>query len=172
MSIFKVTQKNNRRFCAALIAGFLGGNIASIVKFGCQFVLPPRPANGGKPVLELLNNLGLHTEKYVYTFSGAIKNYAAFSVHHLFSIFFAMLYAYLVEIFPVVKIWQGMLLAVGITIGFHGIALPVLGLSPPIWAISHQEFIAELFGHILWAWTIEIFRRDIRNRITKESDAF
>ncbi|ENN8379088.1 hypothetical protein ACAX46_004581, partial [Providencia rettgeri] len=32
------------------------------------------------------------------------------------------------------------------------------------------ENVSEIFGHLIWFWSIEIIRRDLRNRITHEPD--
>ena len=31
-------------------------------------------------------------------------------------------------------------------------------------------YVSEIFGHLVWFWSIEIIRRDLRNRITHEPD--
>ena len=74
------------------------------------------------------------------------------------------------EIFPKVKLWQGLAFGIGVTILFHGIMLPVLNLSPAPWNLPFDELLSELIGTLLWMWTIEIFRRDLRNRLTEKPD--
>jgi len=46
-----------------------------------------------------------------------------------------------------------------------------MGTVPPPWNQPFAEHFSEFFGHIIWLWTIEVFRRDMRNRITHEPDA-
>lgn len=72
------------------------------------------------------------------------------------------------KVYPVIKLWQGAAFAILVTIGFHGVMLPVFHWSPPLWQLPFDELFSETLGHILWMWTIEIVRRDIRNRITKK----
>lgn len=48
--------------------------------------------------------------------------------------------------------------------------LPVLNLSPVPWNLPFDELFSELVGTLLWMWTIEIFRRDLRNRLTEKPD--
>ena len=167
-----ITKKNHRRDVASLWGGFLGGNIASLVKFGSEVPFPPRTPDRASPPIELLQDLGIQAQNWVYSYSNHVINFAACGFHHLFSIFFAMLYAFMAEICPKIKLWQGAAFGFVITIVFHGIALPIFKLAPPIWNLPSAELFSETVGHILWAWTIEVFRRDIRNRITEESDAF
>ena len=61
-------------------------------------------------------------------------------------------------------------------IGFHLILMPLMGTvpSPFPWVEGGQswaEHFSEALGHVVWLWSIEIVRRDIRNRITHEPDA-
>lgn len=169
--LFNTTQKAMRHYAIALWAGFLGGNVASFVKWGVEVVLPPRTLDRAIPPAEMLNELGLNVSQMVYHYSGHLLNWGVASVHHLFSIFFAMLYAYLAEIFPGIKLWQGVFFGLVITVLFHGIILPCAGWAPPLWKLPFAEIFSETLGHILWIWTIEIFRRDIRNRITGIQEA-
>ena len=164
------TNKKDRRYGAALWAGFLGGNVSSLVKFGAEIPLPPRTPDRASPPIELLQDFGFQAQNWVYSYSNHVINFAGCGFHHLFSIFFAMLYAFAAEICPKIKLWQGALFGILITIAFHGIALPLFKLAPPIWNLPAAELFSETLGHILWAWTIEVFRRDIRSRVTKEPD--
>lgn len=169
-SLFNTTNKSARNYITALWAGFLGGNIASFVKWGTESVLPPRTADRAIPPAEMLSDFGLKVNEMVYTYSGHIVNWGVSGVHHLFSIVFAMFYCLVAEVFPQIKLWQGVAFAILVTICFHGIVLPLGGWAPPIWDLPHDEIISETFGHIVWMWTIEVFRRDIRSRMTKKMD--
>jgi putative membrane protein len=122
---FAITKSKTRNYAAALWVGFLGGNIASFVKWGTESPLPPRTANRAIPPAEMLQNLGLNVNDMVYQYSGHLVNWGIAGVHHLFSIAFAMFYCAVAEVFPKIKLWQGAAFAIAITIGFHGIVLPV-----------------------------------------------
>lgn len=63
-----------------------------------------------------------------------------------------------------------MLFGIICNIGVHYITFPLLGLTPPVAEWPLYEHISELVGHIFWFWTIELIRRDLRNRITHEPD--
>ncbi|EER6245691.1 DUF1440 domain-containing protein, partial [Escherichia coli] len=47
---------------------------------------------------------------------------------------------------------------------------PLMGLTPPLFDLPWYENVSEIFGHLVWFWSIEIIRRDLRNRITHEPD--
>ncbi|RWR01875.1 hypothetical protein ED28_09545 [[Pantoea] beijingensis] len=170
MELFTTTKKSARNYGVALFAGFIGGNISSFVKWGTENPLPPRTPDRAIPPMEMLNDLGIKTSDLVYHYSGHVVNWGVAGVHHLFSIVFAMFYCFVAEIFPKIKLWQGVLFALVVTVVFHGIVLPLGGWAPPMWDLPSAELFSETLGHILWMWTIEVFRRDIRNRMTKKSD--
>jgi len=46
-----------------------------------------------------------------------------------------------------------------------------MGLTPPLFELPWYENVSEIVGHLVWFWSIEIIRRDLRNRITREPDA-
>jgi putative membrane protein len=169
-NVFQKTKKSNRHYGVALWVGFLGGNIASFVKWGIENPFPPRTPERAIPPAELLENIGVNVNTLVYHYSEHVINWGVAGIHHGFSIFFAMLYCYISEIFPKIKLWQGAFFGLCITILFHGGILPLWNLAPPIWELPWDELISETVGHLCWIWTIEIFRRDIRNRITHEPD--
>lgn len=171
MSVFKTTLPGNRRYGAALWAGFLGGNIASFVKWGTENPLPPRTPDRAIPPAEMLQDFKFNVADMVYHYSGHVVNWGVAGVHHLFSIVFALFYCAVAECLPAIKLGQGLVFALLVTLGFHGIVLPAGGWAPPLWHLPPAEIFSETFGHIVWMWTIEIFRRDIRNRITGQRDA-
>nr|WP_074455108.1 DUF1440 domain-containing protein [Escherichia coli] len=43
-------------------------------------------------------------------------------------------------------------------------------MTPPLFDLPWYENVSEIFGHLVWFWSIEIIRRDLRNRITHEPD--
>lgn len=46
--------------------------------------------------------------------------------------------------------------------------MPLIAEVPSLSEIPFDEHLSEIFGHIVWLWGMEIVRRDIKNRITKE----
>ncbi|EER46366.1 YagU family protein [Actinobacillus minor] len=86
--------------------------------------------------------------------------------HMIFSLVFAIGYCIVAEIFPKIKFWQGIGAGIIANICVHYITFPALGLTPPVAEWPLYEHISELVGHIFWFWSIEVIRRDLRNRIT------
>lgn len=172
--LFETTLTKERHYGVAIFVGIIAGFIAALVKSGVEGILPPRSPTTTPPPVELLEKLGVHVNEYVYTFSDQVVAWAGNTVHILFSILMAILYCVLSEIFPKVRLLQGVIFGLIIAIGAHGIILPLLGLSSSPFSspfnIPLDGIISELVGTPVWIWTIEVIRRDLRNRITKLPD--
>ena len=146
------------------------------MKFGWEVPLPPRTPerNATNPPQELLQQLGISESvthlSYTYNGNEGLP-WVSFIVHFAFSIGFAILYCVLAERFPQIKLWQGAAFGIFVYVAFHVVLMPLMGTVPPPWNQPFAEHFSEFFGHIIWLWTIEVFRRDMRNRITHEPDA-
>lgn len=165
----QTTLKSRRHYWVASIAGIAGGIISGLVKSGTEGVFPPRTPDRPIPPAEVLQSFGFHTDDMIYRYSDHIVNWGISGVHYLFSVVFAVFYCLAAEIFPIVKLWQGLLFGLLVTLAFHGIVLPLGHWAPAIWNLPFDELFSESVGHLLWAWTLEIFRHDLRNRMVKAS---
>ncbi len=173
-NFFFITEKSRRRYGVALFVGILGGIVSGFVKWGAEVPFPPRTFSGGRnefnpPFLFLQDYLGIDPTATVYTFSEHIIN-PVMVTHMIFSLVFAIGYCLVAEVFPKVKMWQGAMAGILATVAVHGISFPLLGLTPPLSELPFDEYFSEIFGHIVWFWSIEVIRRDIRNRITHQPD--
>ena len=122
------------------------------------------------PHVFLRDYLGIDPTQAAFTF--ADHGFDWIGVTHItFSLVFAIAYCLVAERFPKIKFWQGIGAGLIADICVHYITFPALGLTPPVAEWPLYEHISELVGHIFWFWTIEIIRRDLRNRITREPDA-
>ena len=67
----------------------------------------------------------------------------------------------------------GTAIVVGIIGGFFS-AIVKFGWEVPFpWVAGGQtwaEHFSEALGHVIWLWSIELVRRDVRNRITHQPD--
>ena len=95
----------------------------------------------------------------------------SFLVHFGFAICFGLFYCVVAEYWPRIKLWQGAAFGLIIWVAFHLVVMPVMGVVPAPWDQPFGEHFSEALGHVVWLWSIEIVRRDLRNRITKEPDA-
>ena len=113
--------------------------------------------------------LGVNPTDAAFTFADHAFNWIGVT-HMIFSLVFAIGYCLVAERFPKIKFWQGIGAGIIANICVHYITFPALGLTPPVAEWPIYEHISELVGHIFWFWTIEVIRRDLRNRITGEPD--
>lgn len=190
-----MNTQTKERFGLAALIGIPAGIVSAFVKWGGEFPLPPRSPQDmfdaacgpesiiraadqidcsrnflNPPYVFLRDYLGV-TDPYaaLYEFAGHAFNYVMMT-HILFSIVFAVSYCALAEKFPKITLWQGVAVGILVNIAVHVITLPMLGLTPPLWTLPWYEHVSEFAGHIVWFWSIEIIRRDLRNRITHEKD--
>lgn len=169
-----ITNPARRRIGLAILVGCIAGILGAIVKFGWEVPLPPRSPerNLTNPPQALLELFGVspETTHATYTWLGNDLPYVSFIVHFAFSISFGILYAVIAEYWPKIKLWQGAAFGIVIYVLFHVIVMPAMGVVPAPWDQPWEEHFSEFFGHIIWMWSIEITRRDLRNRISHEPD--
>ncbi|WP_225321453.1 YagU family protein [Rhizosphaericola mali] len=163
-----------RKKTALIFTGIAAGILSGIVKFGWEVPFPPRTPvrDANNPPQILLEKLGFSFQQahLSYTYNSNSRPIMSFIVHFGFSIFFALLYTFLVEKWAIIKVWGGAAFGIVVFVLFHEIIMPIMGVVPAPWNQPWQEHLSEFFGHIVWFWTIEIVRRDLRNRLTHESD--
>ncbi|TCJ95843.1 putative membrane protein [Volucribacter psittacicida] len=188
--LFVQTDPSRRRYGIAIFVGIVAGLISAFVKWGAEHPFPPRspfdffaaacqdPSQAievcsraflNPPHVFLRDYIGIDPTAAVFTFADHGFNWIGVT-HITFSLVFAIGYCLVAERFPKIKFWQGIGAGIIANICVHYISFPLLGLVPPVWEWPAYEHISELVGHIFWFWTIEVIRRDLRNRITKEPD--
>ncbi|WP_040976876.1 YagU family protein [Necropsobacter massiliensis] len=122
------------------------------------------------PHVFLRDYLGIDPTQAAFTFADYGFDWIGVT-HITFSLVFAIGYCLVAERFPKIKFWQGIGAGLIANLCVHYISFPALGLTPPVSEWPWYEHVSELVGHIFWFWTIEVIRRDLRNRITHEPDA-
>lgn len=179
-SLLQKTEPARRNVKVAALVGVIGGVLSAIVKFGWEVPFPPRtPArNATNPPQTMLEWFGMSPEQSHTTVSFNLNDNLpiySFIIHFSFAIVFALLYCIAAEYFPKIKLWQGAAFGLLVWIGAHVVFMPLLGWvpSPFPWVEGGQtwsEHFSEALGHVVWLWSIEIVRRDLRNRITHQPD--
>lgn len=165
-----LTKPSNRKYGLAIFLGLVGGILSGIVKLGWEVMFPPRTVDRMTPPQVLLEDIGVNVQDMVYHYSGILLNYGNFIIHFLFSIGCTIFYCVVAEIWPKVKLWQGCAFGLLFWFGAHILIMPLMGLTPPALSLPFDEQLSEIFGHMIWMWTAEIVRRDLRNRITHQLD--
>ncbi|MFT4073619.1 MAG: DUF1440 domain-containing protein [Dysgonamonadaceae bacterium] len=147
-----------------ILAGFL----SAIVKFGWEVPFPPRtPARDvTNPPQELLQQLGIPEKitHLTYIYNDNARPFVSFIVHFGFAFFFSWLYLWLAKRTRVITWGAGALYGIAIYVLFHIIIMPLMGTVPMPWDQPWEEHISELFGHIVWAWSIELVRVYIQKK--------
>lgn len=179
-SLLQKTEPARRNVKVAALVGVIGGVFSAIVKFGWEVPFPPRTPerNATNPPQTMLEWFGMSPEQSHTTVSFNLNDNLpiySFIIHFSFAIAFALLYCIAAEYFPKIKLWQGAAFGLLVWIGAHVVFMPLLGWvpSPFPWVAGGQtwsEHFSEALGHVVWLWSIEIVRRDLRNRITHQPD--
>ena len=155
-------------FRKLVLIGIIGGIVCAFSKLGWEIPFPPRtPARDEtNPPQQLLQQAGMSHEMThaPYTYNENKRAIAPLIMHFGFSITFSILYVLAVEVFPIVKLWQGAAYGIVIWAAFHVILLPAMGTVPPPWDQPLAEHLSEIFGHAFCFWTVEITRQFYKNR--------
>lgn len=175
MSAFlQQTEPSRRKYATAALVGLIAGAFSAIVKFGWEVPFPPRTPerNAVNPPQTLLEQIGFPTSvsRATIHFNGWDLPISSFIVHFAFAIAFGIIYCVLAERWPAITLWQGAAFGLAVWVGFHIVLMPLMRTVPAPWDQPWQEHFSEAFGHVIWLWSIEIVRRDFRNRFTGEPD--
>lgn len=148
-----------------LVAGF----ISSLVKWGSEVNTPPRMTGEISPpaahIDSWFSGLGFNSHSLDYIYQGHMIGGAVTLYHWIFSFIFAFVYIFLSAYFPKVRALYGAIYGVVITVVMHGFLIPALGFrhlaydngaTGWLWNLNSAEFLSELFGHIYWAFSIEV----------------
>lgn len=195
MNVFEQTIPCRRRYGLAAFIGLIAGIVSAFVKWGAEVPLPPRSPGDifnlactpdsliraanqidcsrnflNPPYVFLRDWIGVaDPNEAVYIFAGHVFNWVGVT-HIIFSIVFAVGYCVTAERFPKIKLCQGLFAGALAQLCVHMITFPLLGLTPSLLSLPWYEHVSEIVGHLVWFWSIEIIRRDLRNRITHEPD--
>lgn len=155
-------MKKNYKSLQLVKSTLLGGFLSAIVKFGWEVPFPPRTPirDETNPPQTILEQLGISKDisHFSYYFNENARPLFSIIVHFGFSFFFAWLYYWMSERFKWITTGYGALYGIIIYILFHVIIMPAIGTIPSPADQPWEEHLSELFGHIIWAWSIEIIR--------------
>lgn len=161
-------MKNPQEKLPLFKATLLGGFLSAIVKFGWEVPFPPRTPerDSTNPPQTLLEKFGVPEKlsHFSYLYNENARPIFSFTVHFGFSFFFAWLYFWLAERYKSVTLGSGALYGIIIYVLFHVIIMPLIGIVPSPLDQPWEEHFSELFGHIVWAWSIEIIRVYVKSK--------
>ncbi len=142
---------------AAIAAGAIAGLMGGWFKLGWDVTWSPRTADRiAEP--SLLVTMFTHMPTALWE---------SLVIQFAFSILAGVAFGALVESFPFVEIGAGVTFGVAIWIGGHEIVMPLIGLTPPTWALPLNEQASEFCGHALWGVVIAVFYTYLRRRFVR-----
>ena len=143
-----------------LLAGALGGLIASGVKALAEIVFPARPPLANPPPGVLLDKLSMICTGHplaAHTLKVGIEVF-----HYTFGTMAGAVYGFLAEIYPLVRIGWGVGFGLVLLLSTHETVIPLLGASAAPWRLPLQEQLSELVTHGIFGATVETVRRWFR----------
>ena len=75
-------------------------------------------------------------------------------LHFSFAIVFSILFVALIQNYKQVAMGQGAVYGLVLWVVWHVILMPALGTVPAPWDQPLTEHFPEIFGHIIWGWSI------------------
>ena len=138
--------------------GFIAGMISGMVKIGWENLFPPRTIerNEINPPQHMAQQIGIPDDIIFSTVYYADQPVAWFTLilHFSFAIVFSILFILLIQKWPQDALAQGAVYGIVLWIVWHVVLMPALGTVPAPWDQPFTEHFSEIFGHIIWAWSI------------------
>lgn len=138
--------------------GFIAGMISGMVKIGWENIFPPRTIarNEINPPQHLAQQIGIPDDIIFSKVYFADQPVAWFTLilHFSFAVVFAILFVALIQNWKQVAIGQGAVYGLVLWVVWHVVLMPALGTVPAPWDQPFTEHFSEIFGHIVWAWSI------------------
>jgi putative membrane protein len=152
----EVLAVQHRSLAKGLLAGMIGGLVATAAKTLAEKVYPPRTHGEPEPPELLAEKIAARE------LSPATKTAAAESIHWGFGAATGAAYGALAEYFPAATDKDGASFGLALATLTHEGALPVIGLSAPPEAQTPREHTSEMATHLLFGVVTETVRRFVR----------
>ena len=151
--------KDTSALLKGLLAGAIGGLVATAVKTMAERVYPPRVHDEPEPPEVAAEKLAGHS------LDDSTKAIASESIHWVFGAAAGGFYGVLAEIYPVVTAKSGATFGLTLMSLTHEGALPALGLSESHEDQTLRERTSEGATHILYGVVTEKVRGLVRNML-------
>ena len=138
--------------------GFIAGMISGMVKIGWEVIFPPRTPERDaiNPPQHLAQQIGLPDDLIFWTVEYGGQPVMPFTLvlHFAFAIVFSILFIWLIQKWTQVAMWQGAIYGLVLWVVWHVVLMPALGTVPAPWDQPLTEHFSEIFGHMVWGWSI------------------
>ncbi len=142
-----------------LVAGMIGGLVATAAKSVAERIYPPRTHGEPEPPEVLAEKVAGHE------LSGVTKTLAAESIHWTFGAAAGAAYGALAEFYPNATSRNGASFGMTLMALTHEGALPAIGLAAQPEDQTTREKSSEMVTHVLFGVVTETVRRLVRSRL-------
>jgi len=149
----------NKDFAKGLLAGLIGGIVATAAKTVAEKIYPPRTHGEPEPPEVLVEKIAGHELAATPTFI------AAETIHWTFGAAAGAAYGVLAEFYPAATGREGVNFGMTLMALTHEGALPILGLSAEPADQKTREKSSEMVTHVVFGLVTETVRRFVRSRI-------
>lgn len=149
-------QLRSRSFAKGLLAGLIGGIVATAAKSLAEKVYPPRVEGQPEPPEVLAEKVAGHE------LSGTARTLAAETIHWGFGATAGAAYGVLAEYFPAATAKDGASFGMALQALTHEGALPVIGLAATPEEQTPREHASEMATHVIFGIVTETVRRFVR----------
>ena len=147
---------SNRSLVKGMIAGLIGGVVATAAKTLGEKFYPPRTHGEPEPTDVLANKIAGQP------LSKTQKTVASESIHWAFGALTGAAYGGLVEFYPAAAQKQGASFGLTLEALTHESALPALGLSAEPGQQTSREHTSEMTTHVIYGVVTELVRGAVR----------
>ena len=152
-------QVQEKSLAKGLLAGMIGGLVATAAKSLGEKIYPPRTHGEPEPPELLAEKIAGHE------LSGTTKAIAAETIHWGFGAAVGAAYGALAEYFPAATAKDGASFGLALATLTHEGALPAMGLSAPPDEQTSREHTSEVATHLLFGVVTETVRRFVRKTL-------
>ena len=145
-----------------MLAGLIGGLVATAAKSISEKIYPPRTHGEPEPPEVLAAKLSGQAGVLL---TGPEKAAAAEAIHWGFGALTGVAYGALAEYFPAATAKDGASFGMALATVTHGTALPAMGLSAEPEDLTTREKTSEMATHVVYGLTMETVRRFVRKLI-------
>jgi putative membrane protein len=152
-------SKDTSALLKGLVAGAIGGLVATAVKTLAEKVYPPRTHGEPEPPEVAAEKLAGHP------LDDSTKTIASESIHWVFGTAAGAFYGVLAELYPAVTAKSGATFGLTLMSLTHETSLPAFGLSEPHEDQTLRERTSESATHVLYGVVTEKVRGLVRNML-------
>ena len=145
-----------RSLAKGLLAGLIGGLVATAAKSLAEKFYPPRTHGEPEPPVVLAERVAGHD------LHGKQKEAAAEAIHWGFGALTGAAYGALAEYYPAATQKDGAAFGTALASLTHANALPAMGLSAPPEEQTVRERTSEMATHVVYGMVTETVRRFVR----------